>query len=357
MEAHLKKTFLSIALAALTLAGCGEQGSGGGGTGAGAARQQIRIVGSSTVYPFTRAVAERFGQANGSFGAPIVESTGTGGGISQFCGGVGANHPDIVNASRRIKASELEQCATNGVRQVIELPVGIDGLTLIESAARPSNLRLTARDIYAALAANPFGRPQTARTWRDVNPALPAVAIRVYGPPPTSGTRDSFAELILEKGCNTDPAMQQLKEQDSDRHKQVCTRIREDQVYIEAGEDDNLLIQRVSENQGSVGVLGYSFLQANQERVRGIPIGGVMPTPATISDLSYPGARQLYIYVKGEHLTVIPGMREFLAEYARGWAQGGYLTQQGMIPSAPDVQARAAQQIQNPRPITAADLR
>ena len=349
----MKKSLFTAALAALALVGCGGQGAGGG---QGAERQQIRIVGSSTVYPFTRAVAERFGQSNSAYGAPIVESTGTGGGINQFCAGVGGNHPDIVNASRRMKSSELEACNRNGVQQVIEVPVGIDGLTLIESAERPTDFRLTARDVYAALAANPFGRAQAARTWRDVNPALPAVAIRVYGPPPTSGTRDSFAELILEKGCNADPAMEQLKAQDPDRHKQVCTRLREDGAYIEAGEDDNLLIQRVSENQGSIGVLGYSFLQANQERVRGIPIGGILPTPATISDLSYPGARQLYIYVKGEHMSVIPGIREFLAEFARGWAQGGYLAQQGMIPSAADVQAMAARQLQTPRPLAAADL-
>ncbi|HEX9931405.1 MAG TPA: substrate-binding domain-containing protein [Allosphingosinicella sp.] len=351
----MKKTALlgAIVAAAFALSGCGEGGAGGDG----AARRQIRIVGSSTVYPFTRAVAERFGQGNAALGAPIVESNGTGAGIEQFCSGVGADKPDIVNASRRMKASELEACNRNGVAQVIEVPVGIDGLTLIESAGRPTNFRLTARDVYAALAANPFGRPQQARTWRDVNPALPAVAIRVYGPPPTSGTRDSFAELILDKGCNSEAAMQQLKAQDSDRHKQVCTQIREDGAWIDAGEDDNLLVQRVAENQGTLGVLGFSFLQANQERVRGIPIAGVMPSAATITDLSYPGARQLYIYVKGEHMNVIPGMREFLAEYQRGWGQGGYLMQAGMIASAPDVQARAAQQIRQPRPLAAADLR
>ena len=348
----MKTKLLPTMLAAFALAGCG----GGGEGGQNAARQQIRIVGSSTVYPFTRAVAERFGQANSSFGAPIVESNGTGAGIEQFCAGVGADRPDIVNASRRMKATELEACNRNGVQQVIEVPVGIDGLTLIESAQRPTNFRLTARDVYAAIAANPFGRPQQARTWRDVNPALPAVAIRVYGPPPTSGTRDSFAELILEKGCNTDPAMQQLKNDDSDRHKQVCTQVREDGAWVDAGEDDNLLVQRVSDNEGALGVLGYSFLQANQERVRGVPIGGIMPTVATITDLSYPGARQLYVYVKGEHMNVIPGIREFLAEYQRGWGQGGYLTQAGMIPSAADVQARAAQQIRQARPLTAADL-
>jgi phosphate transport system substrate-binding protein len=351
----VKKMLLTIALAGFALAGCGEQGGSGG---ASAGRQQIRIVGSSTVYPFARLVAERFGPTNGSYGAPIVESTGTGSGISQFCSGVGADKPDIVNASRRMKASELELCTRNGVTQVIEVPIGIDGLTLIESAGRPTNFRLTARDVYAALAANPFGRPQQARNWRDVNPQLPNVPIRVYGPPPTSGTRDSFSELIMEKGCNEDPAMQQLKTQDSERHKTVCTQIREnDGAWVDAGEDDNLLVQRVSENQGWLGVLGFSFLQANQERVRGVPMAGVAPTAASITDLSYPGARQLYVYVKGEHLNVIPGIREFLAEFQRGGAPGGYLSQAGMIPSASAAQAQAAQAIQNPRPLTAADLR
>jgi phosphate transport system substrate-binding protein len=351
----LKKTIFTAALAALSLAACG--GATGGGGGENASRAQIRIVGSSTVYPFTTAVAERFAQANPNFTAPIVESTGTGGGMNLFCNGVGAGHPDMTNASRRIKASELQQCNRNGVNQVIEVPVGIDGLALIESARTPTNFRLTSRDIYMALAANPFGRgPNTARTWRDVNPALPAVAIQVYGPPPTSGTRDSFAELILEKGCDTDPAMARLKEQDRERHTTVCTQIREDGPYIEAGENDNLLMQRVSENQGAIGVLGYSFLEENAERVRGIPLGGIAPTAQTIQNFTYPGARQMYVYVKGEHLGVIPGMQEFLAEYARGWANGGYLTQRGLIPSPAEVQARAMQNIQGRRAMTAADL-
>lgn len=349
----MKRSIFTIAAAALALAGCGE-GEGGGSEGA--ARSQIRIVGSSTVYPFTTAVAERFAQANGNYGAPIVESTGTGAGMSLFCKGVGANHPDVTNASRRIKASELAECNANGVAQVIELPVGIDGLALIESAGRPTGFSLTVRDIYMALAANPFGRPNTARTWRDVNPALPAVAIQVYGPPPTSGTRDSFAELILEKGCNSDPTMEALKASDSERHKTVCTQIREDGAFIEAGENDNLLMQRVAENQGAIGVLGYSFMEENVERVRGIPLGGIAPTAATISDLTYPGARQMFIYVKGEHLGVIPGLREFLAEYARAWSAGGYLEQRGLIPSPADIQARAAQAVQSPTPMRAADL-
>lgn len=348
-------SMLAAASAAFALAGCGQSATGGG-AGDSAARQEIRIVGSSTVYPFTQAVAERFAQSNPSFRPPVVESTGTGAGLNLFCGGVGAGHPDIANASRRIKASEFQQCATNGVRQIIEVPIGIDGLALIESSQHPSNFALTPRDIYMALAATPFGRPQTARTWRDVNPALPAVAIRVYGPPPTSGTRDSFAELILDKGCNTDPAMEALKTSDSDRHKQVCTRIREDGAFIEAGENDNLLMQRVAENQGSIGVLGYSYLEENADRVRGISINGIAPTEATIQNFTYPGARKLYIYVKGEHMAAIPGLREFLTAYSQGWDPGGYLEQRGLIP-LPEADRRAALAIvQNPRPMTAAGL-
>jgi phosphate transport system substrate-binding protein len=317
-------------LAGLALAAC-EQ----------APRQQIRIVGSSTVYPFTTAVAERFAQNRPSFHAPIVESTGTGAGMQLFCGGVGARFPDVENASRRIKASEYARCRANGVNHIIEVPIGIDGLALIESATRPTGFSLSVRDVYAALAAEPFGRPQTARTWRDVNPALPNVPILVYGPPPTSGTRDSFAELMLTKGCETDPAMKALKESDSQRHTRLCTRIREDGAFVEAGENDNLLIQRVSQNQGTIGVLGYSFMEENRDRVRGVPIGGVAPTAETIRGFTYPGARQLYIYVKGEHLDAVPGLREFLAEYARGWGPGAYLTDRGLIP-LPDAMRESA---------------
>ena len=225
----MRNILMGLLAAGLALGGCGSGPTGGSDGGS---RAQIRVVGSSTVYPFAVAVAERFAQANPNFQSPIVESTGTGGGLNLFCGGVGAQHPDVANASRRIKASEIEQCNRNGVNQIIEVPVGIDGLALIESAQRSTGFQLTARDIYAALAANPFGRPQTARTWRDVNPALPAVAIRVYGPPPSSGTRDSFAELILDRGCDSDPAMERLKTSDSERHTQVCRQIREDGAYI-----------------------------------------------------------------------------------------------------------------------------
>jgi phosphate transport system substrate-binding protein len=330
----LKKTCLIPALAALVLAGCGE--SGGGGT----AGEPIQIVGSSTVYPFTKAVAERFTQSNPSFASPIVESTGSGAGLKLFCNGVGQNFPDMTNSSRRIKASEVEQCRSNGVNKIIEVPVGIDGLVLIEAKSGPG-MSLTTEDVYKALAANPYGKPNTARTWRDVNPSLPATPIMVFGPPPTSGTRDSFAELIMEKGCDANPEMKALKESDADRHKEVCTKIREDGAFVEAGENDNLLVQKVAGNPGALGVLGYSFLEANLDTLKAVPMNGVAPTSETISSLQYPGARQIYVYAKGEHVGVIPGMKEFLAEYARGWGAGGYLAQRGLIPSPADVQAQA----------------
>jgi phosphate transport system substrate-binding protein len=344
----MKKSFFAAA-AALALASCGQQSGGSQG-------RQIQVVGSSTVYPFTTAVAEQLQRTHPGLSA-IVESTGTGAGLKLFCGGVGDQHPDMTNASRRIKASEFQDCAKNGVRQIIEVPVGIDGLALIEGKNGPG-MSLTVRDVYAALAANPFGKPNRAKTWKDVNPALPAVAIQVYGPPPTSGTRDSLAELILEKGCESDPAMKALKESDKDRHKDLCTKIREnDGVYVEAGENDNLLVQKVAANPGAIGVLGYSFLEENADKVRGIPLGGVAPTAATISSLTYPGARQLYLYVKGEHLNVIPGMREFLAEYARAWAEGGYLDRRGLIPSPADVQARGREAATKAVPMTADGLK
>jgi phosphate transport system substrate-binding protein len=333
-----KSSFLTAALAALALAGCGEGGSSGGGGGTGG--NQIQIVGSSTVYPFTKAVAERFAQSNPSFASPIVESTGTGSGMKLFCNGVGQNFPDMSNASRRIKPSEVESCRANGVNKIIEVPVGIDGLALIEAKSGPA-MQLTVEDVYKALAATPYGKPNTAKTWRDVNSSLPAIPIMVFGPPPTSGTRDSFAELILEKGCDANPEMKKLKETNSDQHKTICTKIREDGAFVEAGENDNLLVQKVAGNPGALGVLGYSFLEANLDTLKAVPLNGVSPTAETISSLQYPGARQVYVYAKGEHVGVIPGMKEFLAEYARGWGAGGYLAQRGLIPSPADVQAKA----------------
>jgi phosphate transport system substrate-binding protein len=314
-----------------------------GGNDSEAARQQIKVVGSSTVYPFTTAVAEQFQRDNPNVSV-VVESTGTGAGMKLFCGGVGANFPDIENASRQIKKSEYESCASAGVKNVIEIPVGIDGLTFIQ-AKGSQPLNLTQVDIYKALAANPFGKgPNRAQTWKDVNPALPAIKIRVLGPPPTSGTRDSLVELYLDKGCNTDPAMKALKESDEKKHKDVCTKVREDGAFVEAGENDNLLVQKVSGDPGSLGILGYSFLEENADKVSPVTISGVAPTADMIANLSYPGARKLYIYLKGEHLAAKPALRNFVAAYAKAWARGGPLEKRGLVPlSGADFEAATKQ--------------
>ena len=332
----MNKLLIALPLVAL-VAACGGNGSNGGTAGT-----QLKIVGSSTVYPFTTAVSEEFQRANPGSSA-IVESTGTGAGIKLFCSGVGDQFPDMVNASRPIKASEYADCLKAGVKQVIEVPIGIDGLTLIQAKGEPA-LNLTTTDIYKALAANPFGKPNTATTWKDVNPALPATKIRVLGPPPTSGTRDSLADLILANGCESDPAMKALKKSDEKKQKDICTKVREDGVFVEAGENDNLLVQKVAADPGALGVLGFSFLDENADKVAAVALGGVQPTETTISDLSYPGSRKLYLYIKGEHMVAKPAIKQFIASYVKLIGKGGLLEKRGLVPfGGADLTAATAQ--------------
>jgi phosphate transport system substrate-binding protein len=346
----VNKMVIALPLAALLVA-CGSNTGGGGGSSS-----DIKIVGSSTVYPFTKAVAEDFMHANAGINV-TVESTGTGGGMKLFCTGIGSRHPDIEDASRQIKKSEYDTCVQNGVKTVIEVPVGIDGLTIIEANNGPA-MNLTQADIYKALAANPFGKgPNKAQTWKDVNPSLPAVKIRVLGPPPTSGTRDSLADLYLTRGCDTDPAMKALAKSNEDQHKQICTKIREDGAYVEAGENDNLLVQKVSADPGTLGVLGYSYLEQNADKVRAVQIAGVAPTEATIADLSYPGARKLYIYVKGEHLQAKPKLRDFVAAYAKMWGKGGPLERRGLVPFGGTDATAASQQATELKPLDPSTLK
>jgi len=345
----MNKMLVALPLVALVAACGGKESSTGAST-------QIKIVGSSTVYPFTTAVAEEFQRANPGINV-IVESTGTGGGMKLFCGGVGDQFPDAVDASRPIKASEYADCVKNGAKNVIELPVGIDGLTLIQ-AKQQAPLNLTVEQIYRALAANPFGKgPNTAQTWKDVDPSLPATKIRVLGPPPTSGTRDSLAELILEKGCDSDPAMKDLKKADDKKHKETCTKIREDGAYVEAGENDNLLVQKVSADPGALGVLGYSYLEENADKVAPVSIAGVAPTEATISDLTYPGSRRLYIYVKGEHLAVKPAIKQFLEAYSKAWSKGGVLEKRGLVPLNPAEAEASTTQVTALKPLDPSSLK
>jgi phosphate transport system substrate-binding protein len=286
----------------------------------------------------------------------IVEATGTGAGMKLFCEGVGDKFPDITDASRAIKASEYADCTKNGVRQVIEQPIGIDGLTLIENKSTVP-LNLTQLDLYKALAANPFGKPNAAKSWKDVNPALPDLAIRVLGPSPISGTRDTLADLILEKGCDTDPAMQALKKSDEKKHKDICTKIREDGPYVEIADNPNLLVQKISQDDHSLGVLGYSYLAANADKVKAAQLAGITPTEETIANLTYPGSRKLFIYVKGDHFVAKPKLKDFLTFYSKQWAKGGMLEKKGLVTfSGTDAQG-AATQAEAMKPLDPAGLK
>ena len=330
------KAFLALPLLAATLglAACSDTADRSG------VRDSVRAVGSSTVYPFARVVAENFARSNPEFSSPVIESTGTGGGMQLFCAGVGVTTPDIAHASRRMKPSEFETCLANGVEEITEIQVGLDGIAFA-SAQGGIQMNLSPQIVYEALAARPYGEEQTARTWSDVDPSLPNVPILVYGPPSTSGTRDALKELILLEGCEANPEMAALKESDEDRYEQICTEVRSDGVYVDQGEQDNLIVQKIVGNPNSVGVFGYSFLEENRDRVQGLPMNGVEPTYENIASFDYPGARPLYIYVKKAHLDAIPGLREYIATWAQSWGRDGPLAEIGLIANPDDVAVRS----------------
>lgn len=301
------------------------------------ARDQINIVGSSTVFPFSTTVAERFGKTT-DFNTPIVESTGSGGGLKLFCSGADLDTPDITNASRRIKSSEVELCAENGVKDIVEVKIGFDGIVLANSL-NSDRVELTLQDIFLALAKDvPNGegelQPNPYTMWNEINPALPAVKIEVLGPPPTSGTRDAFAELALEGGCKTFDWIKAMKSEDKKAYKSLCHTVREDGAYIEAGENDNLIVQKLEANPSAFGVFGYSFLEQNSDKVQGSIVDGVEPEFELIAAGDYPIARSLYFYVKKDHIGQVPGIEEFLAEFTSedAWGEDGYLTDKGLIP-------------------------
>lgn len=306
------------------------------------ARDYISIVGSSTVYPFSTTVAEHFGKANSKFKTPKVESTGTGGGLKLFCGGVGVQYPDMTNASRKIKSSEVENCAKNGVKEIVEVKIGYDGI-VVASSKKTKPMPLTRTDLWLALAkevpepgtgklmANPF------KTWKDVNPELPAQKIEVLGPPPTSGTRDAFVELVMDEGCKDFPAIKDLAKSDDKKAKAACGAIREDGAYIEAGENDNLIVNKLVSNLNALGIFGFSFLEENLDKIQGESIDGVSPNFENIASGKYPVSRPLFFYVKKAHVAVIPGMKEYIAEFTSEKAAGneGYLADKGLIPLPP----------------------
>ncbi len=303
------------------------------------ARDYISIVGSSTVYPFATVVAEQFGKST-KFKTPKIESTGSGGGMKLFCAGIGTQHPDITNASRRIKKSEFDMCQKNGVKDIVEVKIGYDGIAVANSKEAP-HFELTRKDLFLALAAevpNPNGSETLIanpyKTWKEVNPALPNIAIEVMGPPPTSGTRDAFAELAMEGGCKQIPWIKAMKKKDKKHYKAICHTVREDGAYIEAGENDNLIVQKLEANKNALGIFGYSFLDQNGDKVQGSLIEGIAPEFETIADGSYPVSRPLYFYVKKAHIGTVPGMEDFLKEFTanKTWGDEGYLTDRGLIP-------------------------
>ena len=336
---QLPKFAVMTALAAAISLGSTEQAHAG--------RDYIQIVGSSTVYPFATVVAEKFGKTT-DFKTPIIESTGSGGGMKLFCAGVGEQHPDITNASRRIKSSEFVKCQTNGVTDVIEVKVGYDGI-VIGNSNEAGQLELSRRDIFLALAKqvpNPDGSENLVNnpytTWQDVNSELPAIKIEVLGPPPTSGTRDAFAELALEGGCKSFDWVKSIKKTDKSAYKTACHTVREDGAYVEAGENDNLIVQKLRENPDALGVFGFSFLDQNSDVIQGSMIDGVAPEFEAIADGSYPVSRPLYFYAKKAHIGVIPGLAEFLAAFANdaAWGEEGYLTDKGLIPMPEEERAQ-----------------
>jgi phosphate transport system substrate-binding protein len=310
-----------------------------GTAGSASARDYISIVGSSTVYPFATVVAENFGKTT-RFKTPKIESTGSGGGFKLFCAGVGVQHPDITNASRAIKSSEAKTCAKNGVTEIVEIKIGYDGIAVANSR-KAQKLNISIKDLYLGLAKevpDPKGSQRVVanpyKTWRDVNRSLPNINIEVLGPPPTSGTRDAFTELVMEGGCKQFDWIKAMKKTNKNEYKRICHTVREDGGYVEAGENDNLIVQKLISNQNALGVFGFSFLDQNTDRVQGSAIDGVDPTFESIADGSYPVSRPLFFYVKKAHVGTIPGITEYLAEFTseKAWGDSGYLSERGLIP-------------------------
>lgn len=351
MEINMK-TLAQIsfaAVSALALAACGSAGGDQAGNSSGG----LSAVGSSTVYPFAKVVTENFVRSFPEFPAPLLESTGTGGGIQLFCGGAGLDTPSIANASRRIKASELETCTANGVDDVTEIQVGLDGIAFA-SAKGGINMPLTPELVYRAIAAKPYGKEQTAKNWSDLDPSLPSTPILVYGPPSTSGTRDALKELVLEVGCEAQALPEGLSEDETDA---ICTEVRADSVFVETGEQDNLIVQKIEGNSNAVGVFGFSYLEENLDRIQGLSMNGVAPTFENISSFEYLGARPLFIYVKKAHLEAVPGLKEYVNLWSESWGKDGPLAKVGLVPNDEAAMTRSTKAASEYPSLTAADLK
>ncbi|WP_339782440.1 substrate-binding domain-containing protein [uncultured Marinobacter sp.] len=324
------------------------------------ARDTVNVVGSSTVYPFATVVAERFGR-NTDFPTPKLESTGSGGGFKLFCAGIGTQHPDITNASRRMKTSEFEMCQRNGVKAITEVKIGADGI-VIANSREAGQMNLSLRQVFLALAkdvpdpkggdklvANPYEK------WSDIDASLPNKEISVMGPPPTSGTRDAFVEIAMEGGCKT---FDFIKAMEKKEMRGVCHNMREDGAFVEAGENDNLIVQRLAQDKDTLGIFGYSFLMENSGEIQASTINGVEPTPDTIADEQYPVARSLFFYIKNAHAGVIPGVQEYAKEFTTegAWGDNGYLVDVGLIPNPRNVRMEVAKAVRELKPMTGNEL-
>jgi phosphate transport system substrate-binding protein len=336
----MKQTLALAAAAGLLAVAAGVSGA--------AARDRISVVGSSTVFPYSQAVAEEYARKSGAQ-APVVESTGTGGGMKIFCQGIGADNPDITGASRAMKKSEYDLCAENGVTDISEALLGYDGLSMAVSR-QGKQMDLTKAQIFQALAAEVEKDGQVVANpytnWNQIDPSLPDLKIQVFGPPPTSGTRDAWVELVMHEGCKAFAAIEALE---GDRKEEVCSRMRQDGPFIEAGENDNLIVQRLESDPGAYGIFGYSFLYENQDKLQPVLVGGVEPVFETIESGEYGVSRPLFVYVKNAHLGVIPGLKEFVAEYVSDSAMGpdGYLAERGLVPLSDENRMKVQTEVLN----------
>ncbi|MEM7779531.1 MAG: substrate-binding domain-containing protein [Pseudomonadota bacterium] len=337
-----------IGACALALAACGSEADN--------APEPILAVGSSTVFPFAKKVAEDYVAANEGSSMPVINSTGTSGGIAEFCAGEGPATADIANASRRMTQAEFETCTNNGVTGIIEVKVGRDGVVFVSAVEDGIEVDLTPAIVYRALSANPLGEEQTAVNWSDVDRSLPDETILVYGPPSTSGTRDALLDLIMTPACRANPAMATLEESDPAEFERDCHELRDDQAYLDQGEQDGMTARKVANEPRAIGIFGYAYLEENPDIIKGLPLGGVSPTAEAIADGSYPGSRGLYIYVKEAHLDVTPGLRDYLTQWSQSWSAGGPLAAIGLVPMTEEAQATSAATIANPSVITAGDL-
>lgn len=356
----LKKVSL-VGMPLLALAACGSNEGEIAGDG-------LVVSGSSTVYPFSQAIADATMSANPDLSPISVDSTGTVEGITAFCaaasaptaedgdGETAAPRPDIVNASRRMTAQEFATCQSNGVTDIVELRIGTDGIVFVSSQDGGISLNVTPRILYTALAAEPYGEEQSNTNWSDVDPSLPNEAITVYGPPQSSGTRQSLLELVLKPGCTANGRLGAPEQADEERYQDVCATLRDDSGFLDQGERDDVIIRKVASNKRALAVVGYSWFEENQELVKAMTYEGIEPNSETISDGSYPASRPLFMYINKARAEVIPGLNPYLVQWQASWDGSGPLSDIGFVPASEDGRAGMAEGAENMSVLTEAAL-